>query len=80
MRQHPKFHFVIQLVLILTLILFFTAFAQGASVSGMVFWDGNRNGLHDGDERALQGAEITLCRADDKTEQIIALTKSASDG
>ena len=80
MRQHPKFHFVIQLVLILTLILFFTAFAQGASVSGMVFWDGNRNGLRDGDERALQGAEITLCRADDKTEQIIALTKSASDG
>lgn len=54
--------------------------AGAASVEGVVFADGNENGVQDRGEKPLDRAEITLIKSDGQSESIVKQTHTNDEG
>jgi hypothetical protein len=76
-----RYKFLSLAILTLFLLILLQAVnAQGSSITGQVFIDGNDDGLFDPGERAVEGADLSLIRKDEQSEQIVALAKSDTTG
>ena len=50
------------------------------SISGVVYYDANDNGVKDGNESGVGGVQLTLTGTNDLGQQITATLQSAADG
>lgn len=68
------------LLLCVCTLLFVSASAQTASISGLVFVDGDSNGLYDGGEKPLEDAEVSLIALSGEQETVVATARTYGDG
>lgn len=67
-------------ILILLLLFSLGAAAQGASISGQVFLDGDGDGLMDEGGKFIEGAEVTLIKAVSGNESAVGVQVTGADG
>ena len=81
MQNHRRIRFSALGALIALFILFsLVATAQGASVSGQVFLDGDGDGLMDEGGKFVEGAEVTLMSVLNGRESVSGVQKTGEDG
>lgn len=71
---------VLALLFLAALLPAMVAQAGAASVEGMVFADGNENGVQDKGEKPLDKVEITLIKTDGQSESILKQTRTNDEG